>query len=272
MVITESQVQPSTSIQQAPPTGINTAPLATNTGALGSAASGGSVAANNSNPLAALPTYSSFGNSVYPGRATFITPTRTRSMNPLYRIDPRENVTFAWEFKDLKIRPINMTLAAVGPNSVTYTISVMDGGQTGAVWHLSKVPAHTQLMNGYYGIQLYDQRGISAYHQPGWLSPQTQLTIALYTTSKYQNSTETTEHGFLLHCLSSKRGSKNDNYGRRLQFFVKPTFVNSPPPTILLRLRVFVFSLFTTSTIIFEFINIFIGRFGRFFLLYVILR
>ncbi|KAI9498492.1 hypothetical protein BDB00DRAFT_754997, partial [Zychaea mexicana] len=161
---------------------INTAPQASNTG---------SAAASESDALAGLPTSASFGNSIYPGGATFVTPTGSASVSPLYRIDPQENVTFIWEFENLSVQPANLTLAAVGPNSVTYTISAMGGLETSAVWHVSDVPLDYPLMNGYYQIQLYDQRGISAIQSPGWLSPQTTLSIAFYTSGNYENSTAT---------------------------------------------------------------------------------
>lgn len=117
-------------------------------------------------------------------------------MSPLYRIDPNENVTFVWKFESVSVHPVSLTLAAVGPNSVTYTISVMAGGATSAVWHISDVPADQPLMNGYYEIQLYDQRGISAPVQPGWLSPQTTLSIAFYSGEPYQNATSSSKLHF----------------------------------------------------------------------------
>lgn len=139
--------------------------------------------------MAGLPTSASYGNSVYPGTATFITPTASKSVSPLYRIDPRENVTFAWQFTDLLVQPANLTLAAVGPNKVTYTITALPGLATSAVWQVKNVPSASPLMMGMYQIQLYDQRGISAAPQPGWLSPVTRLSIAFYSPESYQPST-----------------------------------------------------------------------------------
>ncbi|KAG2225108.1 hypothetical protein INT45_011791, partial [Circinella minor] len=138
-----------------------------------------------SNPVAGLPTTGSFGNTIYPGEATFIEPTGSKSVSPLYRIDSRENVTFRWGYSSLRVRPANLTLAAVGPQSATYTIAQLDGGATSAVWHLSDVPAATPLFNGMYQIQLYDQRGASAPAQPGYLAPASRLTIAFYNPESY---------------------------------------------------------------------------------------
>lgn len=139
------------------------------------------------NSLAALPTSASYGNSVYPGTATFLTPTASKSVSPLYRIDNNENVTFVWQFTDLLVRPQNLTLAAVAPNSVTYTISAgLPGDTTSAVWQIKNVPAASPLMMGMYQVQLYDQRGPTAAPLPGWLMPVTRLTIAFYSAESYQ--------------------------------------------------------------------------------------
>jgi hypothetical protein len=132
-----------------------------------------------------LPTSASYGNSVYPGAATFVTPTASKSVSPLYRIDPKENVTFIWSFTDLLVQPANLTLAAVAPNKVTYTITAMPGPATSAVWQIKDVPTASPLMMGMYQIQLYDQRGVSAAGQPGWLSPNTRLSIAFYSPESY---------------------------------------------------------------------------------------
>lgn len=174
--------QPSATGSAAPaqPSGsvINTAPQLNNSQVASASGSG-------SNPLAGLPTTGSFGNTIFPGAATFIQPTGSKSVSPLYRIDPKENVTFVWEFQSLLVRPVNLTLAAVGPRSATYTISQMDGGATSAVWHISDVPPSQPLMNGLYQIQLYDQRGPSAFPSPGYLAPATRLTIAFYSPESY---------------------------------------------------------------------------------------
>lgn len=163
---------------------INTAPQA-------SSSAGASGSASGSDPLAGEPTSSSYGNSIYAGSATFVTPTGSASVSPMYRINSMENVTFIWSFESVLVHPVSLTLAAVGPNSATYTITVMEGGATSAEWHLSNVPTGTPLMNGYYEVQLYDQRGVSAAAQPGWLSPQTSLSIAFYSEESYANWSST---------------------------------------------------------------------------------
>ncbi|KAI8882196.1 hypothetical protein K501DRAFT_273921 [Backusella circina FSU 941] len=143
---------------------------------------------NTANNLAGLPTSASYGNTVFPGTAMFLAPTPSKSVIPLYRINAKENVTFVWSFTNLLVRPANLTLAAVAPNKVTYTITQMNGMKTSAIWHISDVPAATPLMMGAYQIQLCDQRGPSAIPQPGWLTPVTRLSIAFYSAESYQPS------------------------------------------------------------------------------------
>ncbi|KAI9311568.1 hypothetical protein BX666DRAFT_1881693 [Dichotomocladium elegans] len=148
-------------------------------------------AVSQSDGLGNIPTSSSIGNTVNPGSVSFVIPTGSGSVSPLYRIDQRENVTFSWEYESVLIKPINLTLAAVGPNSVTYTITTLAGGAVSATWNIANVPQNSPLMHGYYAIQLYDQRGLSASESPGWLSPQTSLTIAFYSGETYANATST---------------------------------------------------------------------------------
>lgn len=163
-------------------------------------ASVGTAAASSGNgmdaSLASLPTSGSFGNTVYPGTATFIQPTGTKSVSPLFRINSKENVTFVWSFTDMLVQPQTLNLAAVAPNKVTYPITSMNGAATSAVWHLSNVPANSPLMMGLYTIQLYDQRGISAFPTPGWLSPVTSLKIALYSAESYSAATTGSKYGY----------------------------------------------------------------------------
>ncbi|CEP07878.1 hypothetical protein [Parasitella parasitica] len=160
-------------------------PIATGIVSGGSSNATQSGGAANNSTLAGLPTSASYGNSVYPGAASFVTPTASKSVSPLYRIDSRENVTFVWSFTDLLVQPSNLTLAAVAPNKVTYTITAMPGLATSAVWQIKDVPAASPLMMGMYQIQLYDQRGVSAPAQPGWLAPYTRLSIAFYSPESY---------------------------------------------------------------------------------------
>ncbi|KAL7325918.1 hypothetical protein PS15p_208337 [Mucor circinelloides] len=132
-----------------------------------------------------LPTSSSFGNSIYAGAVTFATPTKSGSVSPLYPIQSAANVTFKWGYTALRVRPVNLTLNAVGPNSVTVDIAALNGSATEAVWNLGSIPTDTPLMNGYYKIQLYDQRGVSVDYSPGWMVPCTTLSIALYSPDLY---------------------------------------------------------------------------------------
>ncbi|KAI8354623.1 hypothetical protein EDC96DRAFT_559369 [Choanephora cucurbitarum] len=176
---------------------------------------GNSTVASNStasgnDTVAGLPTSASYGNSVYPGAATFLAPVASKSVSPLYRIDAKENVTFSWSYTNLLVQPQNLTLAAVAPNSVTYTITALAGPATSAVWHISDVPAASPLMMGMYQIQLYDQRGLSASQLPGWLAPNTRLTIAFYSAESYSQGTGT---GYCPLCFYNAGRRMTESFG-----------------------------------------------------------
>ncbi|KAI8060260.1 hypothetical protein BC940DRAFT_312390 [Gongronella butleri] len=183
-----SSVAPSNSVA---PSSSGAAPPQSSGGPVGNntVPTNGTQAGNNTSGLGALPTSASFGVSVQPGYATFIQPTPSKSVSPLYRIDPKENITFVWSYSNLQVRPVNLTLAAVGPQSMTYTIAGLPGDATSYVWQLGSVVPKTPLMNGYYQIQLYDQRGPTAYPSPGWLMPNSRLSIAFYSPESYQAQT-----------------------------------------------------------------------------------
>ncbi|KAL9540542.1 hypothetical protein PS6_010714 [Mucor atramentarius] len=158
-----------------------------------------------------LPTSSSFGNSIYAGAVTFATPTKSGSVSPLYPIQSAANVTFKWGYTALRVRPVNLTLNAVGPNSVTVDIAALNGSATEAVWNLGSIPTDTPLMNGYYKIQLYDQRGVSVDYSPGWMVPCTTLSIALYSPDLYDPIT--TVSGYCPLCFYSVGSSFREAFG-----------------------------------------------------------
>ena len=134
-----------------------------------------------------------------PAYLTWSTPTPNQSQPPLYKINSNTNVTMVWGFgPNLKVRPQNLTLAAVDIGKNTQTITVLDGLATSAVWYLSNVPQATPLMNGQYKIILMDQRGPTPYPSPGWFYPGTTLTIAMYSPQAYVSYTDSKWSS--LHC------------------------------------------------------------------------
>lgn len=83
-----------------------------------------------------------------------------------------------------------MTIAAVAA-SQTWTISVMQGVATSAVWNLASASATQPLFVASYTIVVNDQRGVSkVYPSGGWLYPDHQLTIGIYTTQPYLPATD----------------------------------------------------------------------------------
>ncbi|KAG2189097.1 hypothetical protein INT44_004239, partial [Umbelopsis vinacea] len=168
-------------------TSINTAPQST----AGAAPSASSAAASG-NSLQNLPISATFPASMQPAYLTWSTPTPNQSQPPLYKIYPNTNVTMVWGFgPNLKVRPQNLTLAAIDIGKNTQTISILDGLATSAIWHLSDVPQATPLMNGVYKIVVMDQRGPTPYPSPGWYYPGATLTIAMYSPQAYVSYTDT---------------------------------------------------------------------------------
>ncbi|KAI7863520.1 hypothetical protein BDF14DRAFT_1745401 [Spinellus fusiger] len=167
-------------------------------------------AAGASASIAALPVTGSWGPSIFPGYASIIAPTGSKSIKPLFRIASNENVTIVWGYTMLMVRPVSITLAAVGPQSATLPIATVDGGVTSVVWNLGNVSPATPLMNGFYKIQIYDQRGISAIPQPGWLQPCTTLTIAMYSPETY---VPLTDSSYCPTCFYSAARHLKDTFG-----------------------------------------------------------
>jgi hypothetical protein len=87
-----------------------------------------------------------------------------------------------WSYAHLKVRPENVTLEAVGPNKAVWTITVMEGTKTTAIWDLRETPSYSPLIEGFYNLQIYDQRGKDTLPKPGWLLPDKKMRIALYKT------------------------------------------------------------------------------------------
>ncbi|OZJ04375.1 hypothetical protein BZG36_03198 [Bifiguratus adelaidae] len=166
--------------------------IATNSG---SALPSGSGAATSNAPqsggsgtnIAGLPTSASFGNSVQPGQVQWITPIPNQTFAPLAKMGA--NVTFSWTYTDLLVQPQNLTLQAVGPGTETWSVTAMPGLASSVVWNLANVPQTQPLVEGYYTMQLFDQRGPSAWPSGGWLEPNTRLTIGIYSPQPYQTST-----------------------------------------------------------------------------------
>lgn len=108
-------------------------------------------------------------------------------LSPVYRLpidldDTGAQVQLEWAYTQLKVRPEKLTIEAIGPNKATWAITTMEGWETTATWDLRATPSYSPLIEGYYTIQLYDQRGFSNTPKPGWLTSDNKMKIALYKT------------------------------------------------------------------------------------------
>ncbi|CAO3629274.1 unnamed protein product [Cunninghamella blakesleeana] len=155
------------------------------------------VASNNNNnqdmnPFQGKPTSASFpNNNIPPAYLTWKKPIPNQTFPPLYKIG-LSNITFEWTVdpNQLKVQPMNLTLALANPQKQTITATVLDGTATEAFWDLAKIDQRTPLMVGYYTVLLYDQRGPKAIPSPGWLMADSRLVIGLYSTEAYVGRTD----------------------------------------------------------------------------------
>ncbi|KAJ3931997.1 MAG: hypothetical protein NXY57DRAFT_1004862 [Lentinula lateritia] len=105
-----------------------------------------------------------------------------------FKIASGEVVTFAWSFSGVLATPTSLTVNAVGANSFTYSLTSLPGTASSYIWtpydyqqsHLATPLAQTT-----YSLQIFDDRGLGATTRPGYLSPNTALTFALYTPQPY---------------------------------------------------------------------------------------
>ncbi|KAJ3829178.1 hypothetical protein F5880DRAFT_1620808 [Lentinula raphanica] len=105
-----------------------------------------------------------------------------------FKIASGEVITFAWSFSGVLATPTSLTVNAVGANSFTYSLTSLPGTASSYIWtpydyqqsHLATPLAQTT-----YSLQIFDERGLSATTRPGYLSPNTALTFALYTPQPY---------------------------------------------------------------------------------------
>ncbi|CAO3647147.1 unnamed protein product [Cunninghamella echinulata] len=143
------------------------------------------------NPFVGKPTSASYANSIPPAYLTWKKPIPNQTFPPLYKIG-LANMTFEWSVdpNQLKVQPMNITIALANPQKQTITATVVEGTATEAYWDLAKIDPRTPLMVGYYTVLLYDQRGPKAIPSPGWLMADSRLVIGLYSTEAYVGRTD----------------------------------------------------------------------------------
>lgn len=159
-----------------------------------------------------LPTNGVYDHNVRPGTLQWIHPktsikqkTDDVILSPVYRLpidsdDTGAQVQLEWTYTHLKVRPKTLTIEAIGPNKATWTITTMEGHKTTATWDLRETPSYSPLIEGYYAIHVYDQRGFDTLPKPGWLLPDDKLKIALYKTEMNHIGQKIARKFFLYSC------------------------------------------------------------------------
>ncbi|KAL9544318.1 hypothetical protein MBANPS3_007694 [Mucor bainieri] len=159
--------------------------------------------------ISALPTTGAFDHTNRPGTIEWKEPKLTYQppkkdaddedsrkeviLGPVYRLPVDSDdaagtqIDLKWTYANLKVRPEKITIEAVGPNKATWTVSVMEGTMTSATWDLRATPSYSPLIEGYYTLQVHDQRGQDSLPKPGWLLPDSKMKIALYKTTEGNN-------------------------------------------------------------------------------------
>ncbi|KAI8085907.1 uncharacterized protein B0P05DRAFT_602912 [Gilbertella persicaria] len=131
---------------------------------------------------------------IQPSNNAYLTwkkPVPNQTFPPLFKIGV-SNITFEWTVDPnvLKVQPENLTVALANPQKQTFTAAIVPGTATSAVWDLAHLPPGQPLMVGYYTVWVHDQRGPKAYPSPGWLMPDSRLTVAMYSTESYVGRTD----------------------------------------------------------------------------------
>lgn len=158
--------------------------------------------------ISALPTTGAFDHTHRPGTIEWQEPKLTYQpqekkgddgdnravvLGPVYRLPVDSDdaagtqIDLKWTYANLKVRPERITIEAIGPNKATWTVSVMEGTMTSATWDLRATPSYSPLIEGYYTLQVHDQRGQGSQPKPGWLLPDSKMKIALYKTTEGNN-------------------------------------------------------------------------------------
>ncbi|CAK5279225.1 unnamed protein product [Mycena citricolor] len=156
----------------------------------GSASSG---APASSAPASSVPASSSLSiaQSAAAGLATITQPPQTATS--FFKLAQNEMITFGWNYSYVLVTPTFLTISAVGDNGNTYPVGPdpsgrVPGTQLSVVWDVySYQQAHpnTPLAQGTYNLRMWDDRGPTAVRAPGYLTPNTALSFAIYTPNPY---------------------------------------------------------------------------------------
>ncbi|KAI6003112.1 hypothetical protein EDD15DRAFT_2360992 [Pisolithus albus] len=109
-----------------------------------------------------------------------------------FKIAPSQYITFGWNFSYIIATPTHLTVSAVCENGNTYPVGPTDGiipgTATSVVWDAySYQTSHPNLplAQAQYNLRIWGDQGPDAPRAPGYLTPNSGLTFALYTPQPY---------------------------------------------------------------------------------------
>lgn len=109
-----------------------------------------------------------------------------------FKIAPSQYITFGWNFSYIIATPTHLTVSAVCENGNTYPVGptngIIPGTATNVVWDpYSYQTSHPNLplAQAEYNLRIWGDQGPDAPRAPGYLTPNSGLTFALYTPQPY---------------------------------------------------------------------------------------
>lgn len=126
-----------------------------------------------------------------PPGSIFVTQPPQQSTS-FYKIAQNEPITFAWDFSDLIVTPIHLTVSAACENGKTYPVGptngIIPGTATSVVWDTyAYQTSHPQLplAQAKYTLKIWGDQGPNGQRAPGLLTPNSAVQFALYTPQGY---------------------------------------------------------------------------------------
>lgn len=136
-------------------------------------------------------TTSAIPSSAAAGGITITRPVQTAAAS-YYKIHSGVDVTFGWNFTSVLRYPTSLTVQAYcSSNANTYPITVLPGTATQATWapyeysRTAAAAGQPALVEESYRLQIFDERGLNVGASPGLMSPNSQVTFALYVPQAY---------------------------------------------------------------------------------------
>ncbi|CED84547.1 hypothetical protein [Phaffia rhodozyma] len=116
-----------------------------------------------------------------------ITMPATNAAATYYKIADNNFVTWGWNMTSVYNTPTSLTVAAIGKNGNTYTISTIPGTATNFVWSPYSIEQTNSVPWAVtsYTAKIWDDRGPTATAEGGKMSVNSGITFALYRPQTY---------------------------------------------------------------------------------------